>query len=333
MATRTSTIHQIVDHTDLPTLPYVLAKLIDTLNAGDTTLPKIASVIKLDPALSHKTMGMAYQVTAHTHQIIDDIDQALEIIGFDTLKAMIAHAVTQQAFATNFGISQNVWTGQWRHAVACAHTSELIAKEIAYSTPQTAFLAGLIHDIGKLVLLVQYPKKYKSAFDLEHESSEHSLAQEAALGIDHAKAGSQLMRTWSRHTFIADAVLYHHRSLKDIKHALPLVQIVYTANLMAAARAETRDRGIVAAQELFNFTPHQTAEIQVQIKVKLQDSEQFLGVNGTDQEEPHSKTNRLGCVFISSTASVGHPKPRSWTNGSARPSGMPLTGMPLLKTF
>ncbi len=306
MATRTSTIHQIVDHTDLPTLPHILAKLIDILNAGDATLPKIASIIRLDPVLSHKTMAMAYQLTEHQHQIIDDIEQALEMIGFDTIEAMIAHVVTQQAFATNFGISQGIWTGLWRHAVACAHASELIAKEIDYPTPQAAYLAGLIHDIGKLALLVQYPKKYKSAFDLEHASSEHGLAQEAALGIDHTKAGSQLLRTWNRHTFIADAVLYHHRSLEDIKQAFPLVQIVYTANLMAAAQAETRDRGIAAAQELHNFVPHQTAEIQVQMKVKLQDSEQFLRVNGTGQEEPHSATNRLGRVQNSIQHAVKH---------------------------
>ncbi len=306
MATRTSTIYKIVDHTDLPTLPHVLAKLIETLNAGDVTLPKIASIIKLDPALSHKCMAMAYQVTGHTHQIIDDIEQAVEIIGFDTIKAMISHVVTQQAFNPNLGLSQNVLTGLCQHAVACAHASELIAREIAYSSPQAAFLAGLIHDIGKLGLLVQNPKKYQSTFDLDQASSEHGLAQEAALGTDHASAGSQLLRTWSRHTFIADAVLYHHRSLKEIKHAFPLVQIVYTANLMAAAQADTRDRGIAAAQELFGFAPHQTAEIQVQVKVKLQESEQFLGLDAVDQEVPPSTANRLGRVQNSIQQAVKH---------------------------
>jgi len=306
MATRTSTICQIVEHTDLPTLPHVLAKLIETLNAGDATPPKIASIIKLDPALSYKTMTMAYQVATHSHRIIDNIDQALEIIDFDAIKAMIRHAIIQQAFATGSGTSPDVLIGHWQHAVTCAHASELVAGEMAYASPQAAFLAGLIHDIGKLALLVQYPKKYQKAFDLAHSSSEHGLAQEAALGIDHANAGSQRLRTWNRHTFIADAVLYHHRSLKEIKHAFPLVQIVYTANLMAATRSETRDRGIASAQELFGFAPHQTAEIQVQLKIKRQESAQFLGFDETDQAEPHSAATRLGRVQNSIQQAVKH---------------------------
>lgn len=296
MATRTSTIYQIVDHTALPTLPHVLAKLIEAMDAGDATPAKLAGIIKLDPALSHKCITLAYQACEHSHQVIDDIEQAFEIIGFDAVKAMISHVVTQQAFATNRGISQDVLKRLWQHAITTAHVSELIAKEIAYSSPKSAFLAGLLHDMGKLVLLIQYPNKYPSSRDLDHFSNEHSLAQESALGIDHAGAGSQLLRTWSRHAFIADAVLYHHRSLKEIKHAFPLVQIVYTANLMAATQAEVRDRGIAAAQELFGFSPHQTAEIQVQIKVKLQEAEQFLRLGGPDQEEPSSTTSRLNRV-------------------------------------
>jgi nitrogen-specific signal transduction histidine kinase/HD-like signal output (HDOD) protein len=306
MATRTSTIYQIVDHTDLPTLPHVLAKLIETMDAGDATPAKLTSIIKLDPALSHKCISMAYQACEHSHQIIDDIEQAFEIIGFGAIKAMISHVVTQQAFAKNLGISQDVLKNLWQHAITCAHASELIAKEIAYSSPNSAFLAGLLHDIGKLALLVQYPKKYQSIRDLDHSSNEHSLARESALGIDHASAGSQLLRTWSRHTFIADAVLYHHRSLKEIKHAFPLVQIVFTANLMAATQAEVRDRGVAAAQELFGFAPHQTAEIQVQIKVKLQDSEQFLWLGGPDQDEQPSTTSRLNGVQNSIQQAVKH---------------------------
>jgi len=293
MATRTSTIYHIVDHTDLPTLPHVLAKLIETMDAGDTAPPRIAGIIKLDPALCHKCISMAYQATEHSHQIINDIEQAVEIIGFDTLKATISHVITQQAFAINQVISHDALKRFWQHAVACAHACELIAKEIVFSSPQTAFLAGLIHDIGKLALLVQYPKKYQSAFDLDRGSSEHGLAQEAALGIDHASAGSQLLSTWSRHTFIADAVLYHHRSLQEIKQAFPLVQIVYTGNLMADAQAEARDRGVAAAKELFDLAAHQTAEIQVQLKVKSQDTEQFLNLDEPNQEEPRSASNRF----------------------------------------
>ncbi len=296
MATRTSAVYQIIDHTVLPTLPHVLAKLIHALNVGDATIPKIASIINLDPALSHRCMTMAYQATQHGHQVIDNIEHAIETIGFSTTKAMISRVTTQQAFATNLGNSQKGLTGLWQHAVACAHASELIAREIAYSSPEAAFLTGLIHDIGKLALLVHYPKKYKNNFDLENASSEHDLAQEAAMGIDHARAGSQLMRSWSRHTFMADAVLYHHRSLKEIKYAFPLVQIVYTANLMTATQAEIRDRGIAAAQELLGFSPYQTAEIQVQIKVKLHESEQSLGLDGSDRKEPDSHKNRLGRV-------------------------------------
>ena len=306
MATRTSSISQIVDHTDLPTLPHVLAKLIEATDAGEAAPPKVASIIKLDPALSHKCISMAYQAHEHSHKIIDGIEQAVEILGIDTIKGMISHVVTQQAFAPNRVIYQDVLKRLWRHAVACAHASELIARELVYSSPQKAFLAGLLHDIGKLALLVQYPKKYLSTFDLEHTSNEDGLAKEAALGLDHTRAGSQLLRAWNRHDFMADAILYHHRSLKDINHAFPLVQIVYIANLVASEKAEAMDRGMAAALELFSFTPHQAAEIQAQLKVNIQESEQFLRVDEPQRDHPHSPTNHWSRVQNSIQQAVKH---------------------------
>jgi len=307
MVTRTSTTTRIVNPADFPTLPHVSAKLIQTWHEGDGDLSKIAAIIRMDPALSHTIMGMAYHAKNHQPGILHSLEKAIQVLGPDTMRAIISHVLTQGVFEPAGSVSIKNLTGFWQHATACAHASELIARETSYAFPREAFLAGLLHDMGKLVLLSQDPKKYQDLVFQAVASAEQRLAEEKALGIDHATAGAQLIQTWGQHTFIADAILYHHRSLADIQNALPLVQIVYTANLLAASPKKDPDRQRIAAQKLFGFNVYRVDEIGLEMNAKVQDSIRFLGLEDSAPAEANTASIQNTIQQeVKDTALLGH---------------------------
>jgi nitrogen-specific signal transduction histidine kinase/HD-like signal output (HDOD) protein len=282
MADAISMLFKIDHHKNLPTVPHVYARLIEAWHEGDIHLSKIAAIIKLDPALSHKVMVLASKTNHHQHARANSIEAAVEIIGPETLKAVISHASTRQVFDVARMDSIKSLTHFWRHAMTCAHVCELIAREIAYPYPNEAFLSGLLHDVGKLVLFSHYPKKYNALFYPQDPTPDMTGEEKTVLGFDHTEAGAGLIQTWGHSSFIADAVLYHHHSLESIQHAFPLVQIVYTANILADSRQENRERGLHVAQELLGFDPHQVDEISVHMNIKAQESFRFLGLDDPD---------------------------------------------------
>jgi len=288
MAFVTSTISQVVRHQDLPTLPHFYAKLIDACHEGDVNLSKITGIIGMDPALSHKVMVLASNAKKREPSIVDNIEQAVNIIGPDMIRAIVSHALTRQVFYAAGTDSIKDLTFFWRHAIACAHAGELIAREITYSDPGKAFLSGLLHDVGKLVLLTRYPNKFENLLCPDDARPEHRLEEEKELGFDHAKAGARLIQSWGQQTFIADAILYHHHPLESIKNAFPLVQIVYTANILATFHKENRERGRDVARELFGFVAHQVDEICQHMESQTQESVRLMGLDDPGPGDHHT---------------------------------------------
>ena len=139
----------------------------------------------------------------------------------------------------------------------CALLSRIFAKEIDYGSPEEAFVAGLLHDIGKLVLWVNFSDKYTELIKKYDNRPEMLAAGEGQLGATHSQIGAWLLDRWKFQSFVADSALYHHEPFERIAHALPLVQIVYTTNRLSAESVDVRGNGIKVAEKLFGFSQEQ----------------------------------------------------------------------------
>ena len=100
-------------------------------------------------------------------------------------------------------------------------------------SPDEAFLSGLLHDIGQLVIWVNGRDDHKELLRHAKAPSRFIPAYETQSGVSHAAVGAWLLDHWNLSSFMVDAVLYHHEEPKRIETALPLVQIVYAANLLS----------------------------------------------------------------------------------------------------
>jgi signal transduction histidine kinase/HD-like signal output (HDOD) protein len=214
----------------LPSFPHVLFKLVKICKDPTKTHQDITKVTSQDPSISFRLLRLVNTPT---------LEQAVTALGPDTLKNI---AVTASlTLATNpllrhpsFSLTQF-----WLHSLKCAIFARTLAEDIHYDYPQDAYLAGLLHDIGKLVLWANFSKDYVPIIEGARISEGLLLAEKNKIGVTHCEVGWSLISPLRVRSFVADAILYHHWPVSEIAKAFPLVKIVYAANAICGRESES----------------------------------------------------------------------------------------------
>ena len=250
MKNRKTLFQQISTLKNLPTLPQILLKLIDTCNQESGSLKEVSKIIEKDPSLSIKILRLvnsSYYGLAHR---VENMDQAVSLVGTDAIKNIAICASVYETFSKIKGNAIFNLKLFWWHCLKCAVLSRLIAKKTGYSHPDEAFLTGLLHDIGRLVLWVNFPEQYGELLETYKDQQHLLITGELRLGATHCEVGAWLFNRWKLQPLMADSVLYHHEPEYRILNALPLVQIVYVANALCR---EPVQEGLKVAKEILGF--------------------------------------------------------------------------------
>ncbi len=208
---------------------------------------------------------------------VTSIEQGLLLLGMDAIKNIAISTAVFQVFdeAKDHGVFKLKLF--WRHSLLCATLAELIAKKTSYSSPDEAFLSGLLHDIGKLILCVNFPDEYSDILQSSNNKSELLLAGEMRLGATHCEVGAWMIGRWHLQSFMADAVLYHHEPVHRILDALPLVKIVFVANALSADTVEEEAK-LTTAQEVFGFSRSDAKGLILQAEQEVHQIAQSLDI-------------------------------------------------------
>jgi signal transduction histidine kinase/HD-like signal output (HDOD) protein len=237
----------------LLTLPHILLKLLEVCNKKPVKIDEISQIVNKDASLSVRLMSMVNPVGYGLPNRVTSIDQALLLLGPNIIKNIAISSIVQQSFSE---MENNYIPGLkilWRHSFMCAVLAEMIARNLSYPSPDEAYLAGLFHDIGKLVLWVNCREEYTEALQSAGSNSALLIDSENRLGNSHCETGAQLINSWSPQSFIADAVLYHHEPKHRIVDALPLVKIVYAANILSSGIDRDSSDAFDVAKEVLDL--------------------------------------------------------------------------------
>ncbi len=217
---------------DLPVLPQALVDLMTALQSDDVAVDDIANRIGRDQALAAKALRLAncsfYGVAGRVHSIRD----AVNVLGLRTLSSALVAAAVSNSFTLRdcplFDIR-----AYWRHSMAAGLCAQAIADHLGLDA-SSAFVAGLLHDIGKLALAAQLPgpstqvEEYRMLHDVQADEAEQSV-----LGTDHAQVGGQVARHWHFAEEMAQAIESHHCPANGAQASLS--DIVHVADNMAHA--------------------------------------------------------------------------------------------------
>lgn len=230
----TPTLAQIVGSLrTLPSLPTVVIELLQTMSDEDVDIDRMAHGIGNDQALAARTLRVANSPFYGMQGRIDTIAEAITVLGFVNVRALVTTAGLATAWPVAAAFDASMF---WRHSLAVASCAQALAVHAGMRT-ETLFLAGLLHDIGRLVLVATHPEivdeiaRRRAADDCLPIEAELSV-----LGFDHAGIGSELCRHWRIPESIADAVERHHRTNPAATGiAADMADVLHLADIIAHA--------------------------------------------------------------------------------------------------
>jgi putative nucleotidyltransferase with HDIG domain len=194
---------------DLPSPPGVVMELLSTLEQEDSDVASLARKVSMDQALTAKTLRLVNSSMYSLSAKVATIQQAIIYLGFQTTRNLITAAGLTGCFPNRqcSGFDHQAF---WRHSLAVAACARVLARHLRINQ-DIAFTAGLLHDLGRLVLVTLQPERYAQVI-AQRKAHDGTLlaAEREVLATDHMLAGAALARHWNFSGTMLHALAFHH---------------------------------------------------------------------------------------------------------------------------
>ena len=203
----------VVNLRNLPSLPTIYQELTEEIHSRDASLKKIAKIISRDIAMVTKILQLVNSAFFGLRTTVSNSEQAVALLGSDTIKSLV---LSMQVFSQFEGAALPGFSldALWHHGLVTSTFARVIAKEerVAQAVIDDAFTAGLLHDVGALVLATNKPEEYRRVLVMQQEKNLLGWqAEQEVFGATHAEVGAHLLSLWGLGEAIVEAVAFHHR--------------------------------------------------------------------------------------------------------------------------
>lgn len=213
----------------LPTIPSTLRQISRVIGDPSISLKEIGEFISNDPALTSKILKMVNSAFYGFPGRISSVSHATVLLGLNVIRGLLVGVSV-------FELMQTTMYGLWEHSLGCAITSRLIAKRKGLKNYDDVYAAGLLHDIGKVILILEFPQEYEEALNeakikgitIFEAEGDHFVA-------NHAIIGSWLAEKWLFPRNLIEAIRYHHKPHLS-KNAPIETAIVHLADILLRSR-------------------------------------------------------------------------------------------------
>lgn len=271
---------------DIPSLPEVVNKIVHLLTVPNTPASKIAQLISYDPGLSSKVLRMVNSAAYGFHRQISSIQHGIMILGFNTVRGLVLSASIFKMFEGQqkpAGLDHHQF---WRHSLGTAMAARMLGSAFKFPDVDDAFSAGMLHDIGKIVLDVYFKQDYEGVVTQarKHKMPLHGPLflgmEDQLLGTNHTEVGLFLAAKWKLPPAITESIRFHHNPI-EAEHCQRLVYLVALANQLAVVQYEhfgvyNRMYFTDDVVEYFDLTDEELQEFLLLLKEDMDSAEELL---------------------------------------------------------
>ncbi len=225
------------DLDSIPTLPSVVTRILEIVLDDKSSARDAGKIVEADQALAAKVLKIVNSPAYGLRQKVSTVSHAIAMLGFGTLKSLVLSVSVYEGLLEgkkDTGLDKSLY---WQHCLAVAAASRALAKEMAFDLPDEAYVAGLLHDIGKIILDQRAREDYRRVLArAKGESCVFVQAEREVLGSDHSEVGGWVAEKWNLPPILQDAIRYHHADLAKIdlpQRNLQLVALTHVADFLA----------------------------------------------------------------------------------------------------
>jgi putative nucleotidyltransferase with HDIG domain len=213
---------------DLPPLPNIVMRAMEIAHDPNGSVRELQILIAKDQALSAKILRIVNSAMYALRREVSTVSHAISVLGLDTVFSVIMAASVENVFQSEKSLGTKLLSD---HSWGTAIAARAIAKRIRYEKPEEALVCGLMHDIGKPILMRNFKDTYNEiAGDVYSGDSTFHQAELLTFGFSHAHVGALLARKWNFPPQLAEAVGYHHNPISAPSYR-QLACVVNLANL------------------------------------------------------------------------------------------------------
>ncbi len=224
---------------DLPTLPTVVARINHEMENESLTSHRLGTIISDDASLTTKVLRLSNSAFYGMPRQISSVDKAVTILGFDTVKNLALSLSVYSLFKNRKETAIDV-LGLWNHSLGCAVCTKIILGKIRHQLAEEAFLFGILHDIGKVVLINNNLAGMENIIKISQERGiTQNEAEIEVFGFNHQRIGAALLKKWKFPDSMVNGIKLHHDLPPETKNLPPdtisLVRALCVGNQMAKA--------------------------------------------------------------------------------------------------
>lgn len=210
---------------NIPTLPGVITKVTAMIHDPHVSTEKLGQVISKDQVLSARVLKLINSAFYGFPGRISSVSHAMVLLGFNVIKGMLISTSV-------FDMMHESMIELWQHSLGCATLSGITARKLGEPEAEEVFIAGLLHDIGKVIIKVSQPEDAKKIAQItENEGIFMREAEERVLGVDHAQIADWVAQKWNLPDNIGEPMTLHHAPLSSQKFSRRTA-IVHLADIL-----------------------------------------------------------------------------------------------------
>jgi putative nucleotidyltransferase with HDIG domain len=213
---------------DLPTIPVVATRVMELIESDTATAEELAKVVASDPAVAARVLKISNSAFYGCQRQIQTLSSAIVVLGFNTLKSLVVAASVKQVYKP-FGLTEKML---WEHSFGAGIAARIIAFTTRQANAEEAFLAGLFHDIGKIIMNSIDRDKFQLVMQrCYNEGIPFAEAEQTIYPYGHDEVGALVIKKWNFPETLGNVVMQHHQLAFDDDEDFYLVNLAAVVGL------------------------------------------------------------------------------------------------------